>query len=199
MGLCRPYMQGLCLGLEGYVRLSKKSYLVIIGIAVVVLAVIGVQMVLGGKKSSEVIKREIEVKELAINGWAIKHDARLYVNKDKVKEFKQRLMGFYSAEAGALVEQQRLLDALTAADIAAATDDNSGEKITNFSISAVEFKKEKISNEKAELEAEIEFYIKYHTQAQDYSTYGKNTYRWELAKEKDKWKIVKEELVPAAE
>lgn len=180
-------------------RLNKRSYLIVIGVAVVVIAVIGVQMVLGGKKSPEALKQEMEVRTLAVNGWSIKHTARLYENRERIREFKQKLIEYYSAEAGALVEQQRLTDALTAADIAAATDDNSGERIIAFNISDVKFKKQKISNDVADLEAEIEFYIKYNTQRQDYSTYGKNTYHWELKKEKDKWKIVKEELVPSKE
>lgn len=173
--------------------------MIIIGVAVVVLAVVGVQMVLGGKTSPEVQKRDAEVKNLAINGWAIKHNARLNENKDKIREFKQVLIDYYSAESGALVEQQRLLDAMTAADTAAAMDDNSGEKISSFNISEVKFTKEKISDEKADVEATIEFFIKYRTQAQDYSTYGKNTYRWEVAKEKGKWKILKEEMLPDKE
>lgn len=173
--------------------------MIIIGVAVVVLAAVGAQMVLGGKKSPEGLKREAEIKNLAINGWAIKHNARLDENKDKIREFKQVLIDFYSAESGALVEQQRLLDALTAADMAAATDDNSGEKISSFNISDVRFTKEKISSDKAEIEASIEFFIKYRTQAQDYSTYGKNTYRWEVAKEKGKWKIQKEDMLPDKE
>lgn len=180
-------------------RLNKRSYMIIIGVVVVVVAAVGVQMVLGGKTSPEVRKREVAVKNLVINGWAIKHNARLNENKDKIREIKQILINYYSAESGALVEQQRLLDAMTAADIAAATDDNSGEKIDSFNISEVRFTKEKITDVKAEVEASIEFYIRYRTQAQDYSTYGKNTYRWEVAKEKDRWKIVKEEMIPDKE
>jgi hypothetical protein len=156
-------------------------------------------MGLGGKPSPDEQKRQVEVRNLVINGWAIKHNARLNENQDKIKEFKQVLIEYYSAETGALVEQQRLLDAMTAADIAAATDDNSGEKISAFNIAEVKFTKANISGDKANVEAAIEFYIKYRTQAQNYSTYGKNTYRWEVAKEKDKWKIVKEELVPDSE
>jgi len=181
------------------VRLNKRSYAIIIGVVVVVLAGVGVQMMLGGKSSPDSMKREVDVKNLVINGWAIKHNARLNENQDKIREFKQALIEYYSAESGALVEQQRLLDAMTAADIAAATDDNSGERISSFNISDVKFTKEKLTGDKAEVEALIEFFIRYRTQAQDYSTYGKNTYRWEVAKEKDKWKIIKEEMLPDKE
>ncbi|MBS3910198.1 MAG: hypothetical protein KGZ93_11370 [Actinobacteria bacterium] len=180
-------------------RLNKRSYAIVVGAVVVVLAVVGVRMMLGGKSSPDAKKREVEVKNLVINGWVVKHNARLDENRNKIRDFKQLLIEYYSAETGALVEQQRLLDALTAADLAAATDDNSGEKISSFNISDVVFTEEKFTGDKAEVEAAVEFFIKYRTQAQDYSTYGKNTYRWEVAKEKDKWKIVKEEMLPDKE
>jgi len=181
--------------MEDRLRLQKKSYLIIAGVVAAILLLAGSQVILGGKKSDENTKKAMEVKQFVLEGWRIKNDARLYENREKLLDFKQRLMDYYSAESGALIEQQRLIDALTAADVAASTDDNSGEQILSFNLSDVTFSKEKVTDKEAELTAELEFFMKYHTKTQTYSTSGKNTYNWQLKKEKDKWKIVKEELV----
>jgi hypothetical protein len=171
---------------------------IILGVVIVVVALVGARMAFGGKSQKE-IERTAKVEAFVIQAWRIKHDARLFENRDKLLSFKQQLMNYYSAESGALAEQQRLISALTAADIAAAKDDNSGEKILNFWVSDVSFTNEKVDDNNARLTADVEFYIGYRTQAQTYRTYGNNTYSWQLKKEQGKWKVTKEELVTTNE
>jgi len=176
-------------------KLGKKRTIAI-GVVVIIALVAAIAYFVSVRNTEARKKREAEVAPIAINGWKIKNDARLDANKDKVREFKQKLIDYYDAESGALVRQQRLIDSLIAADVAAATDDNSGEKVLSFHITDVTFNKVKVGDKESEIEANIEFYIRYITKTQTYSTYGENTYKWLLKKTDGKWKIVKEELIP---
>lgn len=176
-------------------KLGKK-WTIIVGAVVVIALVAAIGFFVNARNTEARKKREAEVVPIAINGWKIKNDARLDSNKDKVREFKQKLIEYYDAESGALVRQQRLIDSLIAADSAAATDDNSGEKVLSFHITDVTFDKVKVGDKESEIVADIEFYIRYITKTQTYSTYGQNTYKWLLKKADGKWKIVKEELIP---
>jgi len=176
-------------------KLDKK-WMIVIGAVAIIALVAAIGFFVSARNTEAKKKREAEVVPIAIDGWKIKNDARLDANKDKVREFKQKLIDYYDAESGALVRQQRLIDSLIAADTAAATDDNSGEKVLSFHITSVTLDKVKVGEKEAEIRANIEFYIRYITKTQTYSTYGENTYEWLLKKTDGKWKIVKEELIP---
>lgn len=176
-------------------KINKKTA-IILGVVVLVLAVIGSQMVFGGRKSEAQLKKEYDIANFVLSGWRIKNDARLESNKPNVTAFKQKLMNYYDAESGALAEQQRLINALIATDEAAATDDNSGEKVLSFDISDAELKEVKIGADKANVTADVEYFIRYETLTQNYSTFGKNRYIWQLKKDGKDWKIIKEELIP---
>lgn len=178
-------------------NLSKKSLIIIGVIIIAVIAVVGIQRVLAsrdGKLSDE----QIKVGNTAINGWSLKNYARLDVNKDKVRQIKQKLMDFYDADSGELAEQQRLIDGLIAADNASdkkSLDTNTPMKLLNFRITNVKLEKINVDGSSADVTADIQYYIKYDAQHQDYSTYGENTYQWKLKNKKGKWKIVTEDVV----
>ncbi|HEY3374540.1 MAG TPA: hypothetical protein VGK02_05715 [Candidatus Aquicultor sp.] len=179
-------------------KAMNKKTLIILSVVVVVAVVGGGYLVSNAsdKSSTEQTQKQVDIANAALAGWRVKNDARLEVNKAKVAEFKQKLMNYYDPSTGALAEQQRLINALIAADEAAAKDDNSGEAIKSFDISSVAIKALDIKSETAKLTADVEYYIKYETQNQSYSTFGKNRINWELKKEGKSWKITKEALVP---
>ncbi len=178
-------------------NLSKKS-LVIIGVIIIaVIAVVGIQRVLASR-SQELSADQLKVADTAINGWTIKYFARLAVNQDHVREFKQKLMEFYDADSGELAEQQRLIDGLIAADKAAdakALSTSTPMQPLEFRLSNVKLKKTSFNGDEANIEADLEYYVKYDAQHEEYSTFAKNTYEWKLKKFKDKWKIVNEDVV----
>lgn len=185
--------------MEGAVRLNKKTWMIIIGVAVAIVVLIIGKAIFAPQKSAEQIAREAEAAKVAIQGWRMKHDARLEVYKDKTREIKQALIECYDAESGALAEQQRLLDVLIASDKAQAENDIKQQKIMNFRISDIAFEKLNVGENEANIIAKIEYYIKYETQARDYSTFGSGTYEWKLKKVKKSWKIVEEKLIPGDE
>lgn len=180
-------------------RLSKKTLMIIIGVVVAIIVLVVGRAIFTPQKSAEQVAKEADAVRVAIEGWRVKHDARLEANKDKTRIVKQALIGFYDAESGALAEQQRLLDVLIASDKAQAEDDIKQQKIMNFRVSDIAFGKLNVGNSDANIIAKIEYYIKYETQARDYSTFGSGTYEWKLKKVKKSWKIIEEKLIPGDE
>lgn len=185
--------------MEGAVRLSKKTLMILVGVVVVIIAVVIGKAIFAPEKSPEQIAKEVDAAKVAIEGWRVKHDARLEANKDKIRLAKQALIKFYDAESGALAEQQRLIDVLIAADNAQAENDIKQQKITSFRISDIAFEKLNVGDSEANIIAKIEYYIKYDTQARDYSTFGSSTFEWKLKKVKNNWKIIEEKLIPGDE
>jgi len=181
-------------------NLSKKSIITIIGIIIIaVIAVVGIQRVLASR-NPVLSEDQLKAANTAINGWSIKNFARLSVNQDKVREFKQKLMEFYDADSGELAEQQQLIDGLIAADKSkdtgtGALDTSTPMRLLEFRLSSVKLKKTSFSGDGADITADLEYYIKYNAQHENYSTFGKNTYEWKLKKVKDKWKIIHEDVI----
>ncbi|MHB8841287.1 MAG: hypothetical protein ACYC56_05795 [Candidatus Aquicultor sp.] len=178
-------------------NLSKKS-LVIIGVIIIaVIAVVGIQRVLASR-SPALNADQLKAADTAVNGWTIKNFARLSINQEHVREFKQKLMQFYDADSGELAEQQRLIDGLIAADKATdakALSTSTPLQLLEFRLASVKLKKTRFSGDEANIVADLEYYIKYDAQHENYSSFAKNTYEWKLKKFKNTWKIVNEDVV----
>ncbi|MCL6473158.1 MAG: hypothetical protein K6T91_10200 [Firmicutes bacterium] len=185
-------------------NLSRKWIVVVILAVIAIIAVVGARQVLIARNSGELDQKTQEVLRVAINGWTIKHTARLASNQGKTNDIKQELKKFYDDKSGALAKQQRYIDALIAADKAKSENSlslstNTPLQILGFRVTDVKVKDASISRNSADITAEIEYYIQYDTQHANYSALGKNTYKFKLNKEKDGWKIAAEDLVSDGE
>lgn len=184
--------------------LSRKRIVVVILAVIAIIAVVGARQALLARNSGELDPKTKEALKVAIDGWTIKHTARLASNQGKTDSIKQKLKNFYDAKSGALEKQQRYIDALIAADKEKSEDNlrlstNTPLQILGFRVTDVKIKDASVSNNRADITAEIEYYIQYDTQHANYSALGKNTYKFKLNKEKDGWKIAAEDLVSDGE
>lgn len=183
-------------------NLSKRQIQIIVGVIAAIIVLVGIRQVIAARNSQETDKIKAQVLNVCLNGWQIKELARLDVNKDKARDFKQQLMNFYDAKSGELAEQQRLIDMLIAADKEKDDKDidtNTPLQVLGFSITGIKVQGMNVGGDSADVGADIEYYIKYDTQHQNYSALVKNTYKWHLKKEKDSWKIIDENLVTGDE
>ncbi len=187
-------------------NLSKRQIRIIVGVIAAIIVLVGIRQVIAARNSQETDKIKVQVLNVCLNGWQIKELARLDANKDKVRDLKQQLMNFYDAKSGELAEQQRLIDMLIAAD--REKDDNKSPsslstntplQVLGFSITGVKVQSMNVGGDSADVSADVEYYIKYDTQHQNYSALVKNTYKWHLKKVKDNWKIINEDLVAGDE
>jgi len=189
--------------LEFFSKLRKSRYTLPSMVAlIVVIAFVAYKAI--NYKSPEYIKNEEEIKKTIAAGWPIKHLATVESNQDELDEFRKALPEYYSNDERELTKQQQLitvsLDTTVERGILPEVyekyylDEN--QAVTAFRATSIKFDKIRIKKDRAEVDAEIEYYVKRRALTQEYSTYGKDMYHWKLAKTKGKWLIEKETLVP---
>ncbi len=180
-------------------NLSKKQIRALIVVVAAIIVLVGIRQVIVARNSDVTNKRNQQVLDFCLDGWQVKEFARLDANKDKIRDLKRLLMNYYDAKSGELAVQQRLVDTLIAADKAkdnqADASTNTPLKVLSFRITDVKVKSMYVGGTSADITADIQYFIKYDTQHENYSDLAKNTYRWQLKKDNGGWKITKEDLI----
>lgn len=188
--------------MEFFSKLRKSRYALPSAVALImVIAFVAYKIV--NYKSPEYIKNEEEIKKTIATGWPIKHLATVEGNQDKLDEFRKVLPEYYSNDERELTKQQQFITIALNTTVERGMLPEVYEKyyldedqaVTGFRATGIKFDKIRIKKDRAEVEAEVEYYVKRRALTQEYSTYGKDAYRWDLVKKKDKWLIEKEILI----
>lgn len=189
--------------MEFFSKLRKSRYALPFAVALIVVIAFAAYKIVN-YKSPEYIKNEEEIKKTIATGWPIKHLATVESNQDKLDEFRKALPEYYSNDERELTKQQQFITVALNTTVERGVlpevyekyylDEN--QAVTAFKATTIEFDKIRIKKDRAEVEADLEYYVKRRALSQEYSTYGKDTYRWDLVKKKDKWLIEKETLIP---
>jgi len=187
---------------KSFLKTKKGKYILITLATLVVVLGFGAHKAIS-YKSPEYLENERLIKQTIQTGWPLKILASLEENKDKLDEFRKQLPEYYSNEQQELTKQQRLV---TIAAAEYEVEEGSmpqvyekyyaGEKqVLGIRFSEFDVTDIRIKKDRATVTAKIEYFKDKFTLSQKYSSLISETYKWELVKSKDKWLIVKEELL----
>lgn len=191
--------------MEFFSKLRESRYALPSAVALIVVIAFVVYKIVN-YKSPEFVKSENEIKKTIASGWPIKYVATVEGNQDELDDYRKLLPEYYSNNERELTKQQQFITAALNTTVERGVLPQVYEKyyldedqaVTGFRAMNIKFDKIRIKKDRAEVEAEVEYYVKRRVLKQDYSTYGKDTYHWDLVRTKGKWLIEKETLIPKA-